>query len=365
MNYYISLRQEQYLIHLCVCASCTHTCSVANSCLTLFITMDCSPPGSSVHGILQARILEWVAISSSRGSSRPRDQTCVSCTCCIDRWILHHWVTWEAQCIFQRLINNCLVCLVRKTRGEGENGEEAVSVSGTSLIAGTLDSRHGKEQCASAGWVCAEIPKLSVPAQSLLGANPGLQKEWKRREVEGQGCRGWAASLQAGKAAQGCCQRGVSPSEPQRAAGPACGRGGRSRHPAESETARSPPAKRLRDSVARVQTLGCLALSLCGWRPSAPPTGGQGTARLSQRSCVKPASRASLEGSGWGPAANAGTRAWSPVREDSVEQLSLWTMPTDAHSAQSPRSPAREAASLQPEKAHACNKNPAQPKINE
>ena len=45
----------------------------------LFVTpMDCSPPGSSVHGIFQARILEWVAISSSRGSSPPRDRTHVS-----------------------------------------------------------------------------------------------------------------------------------------------------------------------------------------------------------------------------------------------------------------------------------------------
>ena len=42
--------------------------------------MNCSPPGSSVHGILQARILEWVAISFSRGSSRPRNQAQVSCT---------------------------------------------------------------------------------------------------------------------------------------------------------------------------------------------------------------------------------------------------------------------------------------------
>ena len=42
--------------------------------------MDCSPPGSSVHGISQAKILEWVAISSSRGSSQPRDWTHVSCT---------------------------------------------------------------------------------------------------------------------------------------------------------------------------------------------------------------------------------------------------------------------------------------------
>ena len=49
------------------------------SCLTLCDFMDCSPPGSSVHGILQARILERVAISFSRGSSQPRDWTWVSC----------------------------------------------------------------------------------------------------------------------------------------------------------------------------------------------------------------------------------------------------------------------------------------------
>ena len=52
---------------------------VAQSCLTLCDPMDCSPPGSSVHGILQARILEWVAIPFSRGSSQPRGQTQVSC----------------------------------------------------------------------------------------------------------------------------------------------------------------------------------------------------------------------------------------------------------------------------------------------
>ena len=47
--------------------------------------MDCSPLGSSVHGVLQAKILEWVAISSSRGSSGRRDRTCVSCISCIGR----------------------------------------------------------------------------------------------------------------------------------------------------------------------------------------------------------------------------------------------------------------------------------------
>ena len=65
-------------------------CSVAQSCLTLCNSMDCSPPGSSVHGILQARILEQVAISFSRGSSRHRDQTHIFCISCIDRWILNH-----------------------------------------------------------------------------------------------------------------------------------------------------------------------------------------------------------------------------------------------------------------------------------
>ena len=48
------------------------------SCLTLCNPLDCSPSGSSVHGILQARILEWVAVSSSKESSRPRDQTSIS-----------------------------------------------------------------------------------------------------------------------------------------------------------------------------------------------------------------------------------------------------------------------------------------------
>ena len=68
-------------------------CSVTHSCPTLCNPMDCSPLGSNVHWILQARILEWQAISFSRGSSQPRDLTHVSC---IDRQVLYYWVTWEA-----------------------------------------------------------------------------------------------------------------------------------------------------------------------------------------------------------------------------------------------------------------------------
>ena len=56
--------------------------------------MDCSPPGSSVHGIFQARILEWVAISFSKGSSQPRDRARIFCDSCIGRPILYHCCTW-------------------------------------------------------------------------------------------------------------------------------------------------------------------------------------------------------------------------------------------------------------------------------
>ena len=62
----------------------------------LFCTiMECSSPGSSVHGILQARTLEWAATSSSRGSFQPRDWTCVPCISCIGRRIRYHCVTWK------------------------------------------------------------------------------------------------------------------------------------------------------------------------------------------------------------------------------------------------------------------------------
>jgi len=62
---------------------------------TLCDPMDYKPPGSSARGVIPARILEWVAISSSRGSSWPRDPTHTSCASCVGRQILYHWATWE------------------------------------------------------------------------------------------------------------------------------------------------------------------------------------------------------------------------------------------------------------------------------
>ena len=63
------------------CSMCIYACVLSHfSCVQLFAAlMNCNLPGSSVHGILQARMLEWVATSYSSGSSQPRDQTQVSC----------------------------------------------------------------------------------------------------------------------------------------------------------------------------------------------------------------------------------------------------------------------------------------------
>ena len=73
---------------VCVCV-CARARSVTQSCPNLCDPLDGSPPGSSVCGIFQARTLEWAAISSSRGSSPPRDGTHVSCVSSIGRQILY------------------------------------------------------------------------------------------------------------------------------------------------------------------------------------------------------------------------------------------------------------------------------------
>ena len=74
---------------------CCCCCLVTKLCLTLCELMDYGSPGSSVRGILQTGILEWVAIPVSRGFSPPREWTWVSC---IGRRVLYHWATREVLC---------------------------------------------------------------------------------------------------------------------------------------------------------------------------------------------------------------------------------------------------------------------------
>ena len=97
------LRQLRVLWIVMLQLACESESEVTQPCPTLCDPMDCSPPGSSVHGIFQARVLEWVAISFSRGSSRPRDRTRVShivgrCFYCLSftipclLWIMAPWL---------------------------------------------------------------------------------------------------------------------------------------------------------------------------------------------------------------------------------------------------------------------------------
>ena len=80
------VEKAENLVHL----RCVHVVTSDMSDFSLCDHMDCSPPGSSVHGILQARILEWVAILFCRGSSQPRGQIHISCIPSIGRQVLYH-----------------------------------------------------------------------------------------------------------------------------------------------------------------------------------------------------------------------------------------------------------------------------------
>ena len=84
----------------------------AQSCLIICNTMNCSWPGSSVRGISHPTILEWVAISSSRGSSQPREQTRLFCISCIGRLILTTSTTWETPYLSAGLNINIYIHIV-------------------------------------------------------------------------------------------------------------------------------------------------------------------------------------------------------------------------------------------------------------
>ena len=73
-----------------------HVCAWSFSSVWLCDPLDGSPPGSSVHGIFQARILEWFSISFSKGSSPPRDQTSISCVSCFAGGFFMCWAIQES-----------------------------------------------------------------------------------------------------------------------------------------------------------------------------------------------------------------------------------------------------------------------------
>ena len=117
--------------------------------------MDCSLPGSSVHGISQARILEWVAISLSRGSSPTRDRTSVFC---IGRRIIYHWVTWEAHRNAYMYVIRVILKAHKQTRWT-ESKALKLSLWPVSVLRGEEGAKQGRSQLQL--LLCPPVATLS------------------------------------------------------------------------------------------------------------------------------------------------------------------------------------------------------------
>ena len=150
----------------------------AQSCLTLCNPIDCSLPGSSVHRILEARILEWVAMPSSRESSPPRDQTQVSCTA---GGFFTIWATTEAPCFHLIYIHKTYPKLMKK-KFLGEN-KAPFSPSWTKRRVGqSCTSRTGTERRGLP--LCPSLSQLQEYSGSAKEREPGCTG----RAEEATGC---------------------------------------------------------------------------------------------------------------------------------------------------------------------------------
>ena len=133
----------------------------AQLCPTFCDPMNCSPPGSFAHGIFQARMLEWAAISSSKGSSQPRDRTLISCVSCIVGRLFTCWA-------------------FRETHSGGSAGRERTSHAGyareVGLIPGWRRSPGGGNGNGNLlQWSCQENP---MDRGAWMATVHGIPKSW-------------------------------------------------------------------------------------------------------------------------------------------------------------------------------------------
>ena len=148
-----------------------HTCVCALSCPIICEAIDVARPlSSSVHGIFQVIILEWVAISYSRAFSWPRDWTCISCVFCTSKWILYHCAMNTLGSLFSRAVGRegcCKQILLAC----------ACSVSST-LGLPLLAVHTAQALCSSTGELSEAGPWLHAPPLSKplrLGAQEALR----------------------------------------------------------------------------------------------------------------------------------------------------------------------------------------------
>ena len=153
---------------------CLLACAQSLSHVQLCDPMDCSPPGSSAYGIFRQEILEWVAISYSRGSSWLRDWTLVSCISCTGRRILCHCATWKAQKTpYQGK------CLVGQPAAHWDRSPLTLQYSQRTMIlpqTTTIMYVHKKDQTEQIDKKCVVLPKIThnVSEYLLTRANNSL-----------------------------------------------------------------------------------------------------------------------------------------------------------------------------------------------
>ena len=160
---------------------------------TLCDPMDCSPPGSSVHGILQVRILEWAAMPSSRRSSLLRDRTHISCVSCTAGGFFIHWATWEAwECKrlppISHFVMDFTFCdyslrpsttpgVIQEIEADGEGLAALGEATAWSLLAqGTLDLSLFHHDCSQGNHDYLICERNVVPTASIV--LPGSTNLW-------------------------------------------------------------------------------------------------------------------------------------------------------------------------------------------
>ena len=143
-------------------------------CPILCDTLVCNLPGSSVHGILQARILEWVAISFSEGSSRLKDQTFVSCSSCIAGGFLIDKLPGKPR----------YVCMYRHILG-GKGSWLSASQKGVRFTKGEepLSSKIYHFWSSSAGVLRSSDLKCVIPLLNSTALHVGFLEQWQQHRL--------------------------------------------------------------------------------------------------------------------------------------------------------------------------------------
>ena len=177
-----------------------HTCSGTQLFLTLCDPMACSPPGSSVHGIFLTRILEWVAISFSRGSSRPRDWTHFHISC-IGKRILYPWASLSMLCLVAQLcptLCDPMDCSPPDSSIRGDSLGENIGLGCHALLQWIFPTNPGLPHCwqfftiwatreAQEYWSEEPIPSPGdLPDPGIKPESPALQVDSLPAEILGK-----------------------------------------------------------------------------------------------------------------------------------------------------------------------------------